>query len=302
MNKRIFSVLAFAIAVSAIASFLLYRLISAKLLSSATPATVRMMVAARKLEVGTLLKESDVKVTESAGKLPPGALSNLKDIEGRGVISDIFEGEPILDGRLAPIGAGAGLAATIPPGMRAVAVRVNEVVGVAGFVSPGQHVDILIAGNPPGGVNASLGTQTKTLLQNISVLSAGQNIQKDPEGKPVTVQVVNLLVTPEQAEILSLASNETRIQLILRNPLDKETTKTPGTAIANLFSGNVGLARQPAAAVPTAPRPVVQRKVVPAPPPVVVPEPPRPAPPITIEVYTGKTKADVKFAVKEDKP
>jgi len=100
-----------------------------------------------------------------------------------------------------------------------------------------MRVDILIAGNPPGQTSASLGMLSKTLLQNIEVLSAGQNIQKDAEGKPVAVTVVNLLVTPEQAEILSLASNETRIQLVLRNPLDNEKKQTPGTTVANLFSG-----------------------------------------------------------------
>ena len=118
--------------------------------------------------------------------------------------------------------------------MRACAVKVNEIVGVAGFVVPGMRVDVLIAGTLPGADRRS-DTQVKTILQNIEVLSAGQNYQKDAEGKPVTVQVVNLLVTPDQAEILSLASNETRIQLVLRNPLDKEVAKTIGTAVTEPF-------------------------------------------------------------------
>ena len=118
---------------------------------------------------------------------------------GRGVITPIFAKEPIIESRLAPKGAGGGLAAMIPPGMRAVPVRVNEVVGVAGFVVPGMRVDVLISGNRPNG-DATLGTLTKTLLQNIEVLSAGTDFKKDAEGKPVQVQVVNLLVTPEQAE------------------------------------------------------------------------------------------------------
>ena len=127
----------------------------------------------------------------------------------------------------------------IPPGMRAVAVRVNEVVGVAGFVVPGMRVDVLISGNKPGGDN-ELGTVTKTLLQNLEVLSAGQDYKKDAEGKPIAVQVVNMLVTPEQAEQLSLASNQTAIQLILRNPLDHDVAKTPGTALSYLFTGMKG--------------------------------------------------------------
>ena len=117
--------------------------------------------------------------------------------------------------------------------MRAVAIRVNEIVGVAGFVVPGMRVDVLISGSPPGA--AALGGVTKTLLQNLEVLSAGQNFQKDAEGKPVSVQVVNLLVTPEQAEMLSLASTQTTIQLVLRNPLDNDVAKTTGSAVSQLF-------------------------------------------------------------------
>ncbi len=120
--------------------------------------------------------------------------------------------------------------------MRAVAVRVNEVVGVAGFVVPGQRVDVLVLGTPPGNPG-NLGMITKTILQNIEVLSAGQDIQKSSEGKPVTVQVVNVLVTPEQAEVLSLISTDMRIQLILRNPLDTKETQTTGTNAASIFSG-----------------------------------------------------------------
>jgi len=120
--------------------------------------------------------------------------------------------------------------------MRACAVKVDEVVGVAGFVTPGMRVDVLVSGNPPGPTNTDEGPKVKTLLQNVEVLSAGTDIQKDNEGKPQQVQVVNLLVTPEQAELLSLASNQTRIQLVLRNPLDTEVTHPPGSAMANLFS------------------------------------------------------------------
>src|SRR5262249_39189300 len=143
---------------------------------------------------------------------------------------------PIIESRLAPKGAGGGLAAMIPKGMRAVAIHVNEVVGVAGFVVPGMRVDVLISGNKPGGDN-SAGTLTRTLLQNLEVLSAGQDCRKGTEGKPIQVPVVNLLVTPEQAEQLSLASAQTTIQLVLRNPLDHEVARTPGTAVGLLFNG-----------------------------------------------------------------
>lgn len=298
MNKRLLSVLAFALVISAVASWVLYRLIVTKLSANAKPAIAQVVVASHNLELGTLLKDSDVKLVDWNGPEPKGALGSSSDAIGRGVVAAIYEGEPILETRLASKGAGGGLAATIPPGMRAVSIRVNDVGGVSGFVRPGARVDVLIAGTPPGGSNG-LGTVTKTLLQNMEVLSAGQDMQKDAEGKPVSVPVVNLLVTPEQAETLSLASNEMRIQLVLRNPLDTQTVKTPGTAVSNLFTGDTGLPQQarpepkpvakPAAKAP--PKPVVAQ--VAAPPKVVVP--------LTVEVITGTSRAETKFKPDEGK-
>jgi len=283
MTKRLLMVVAFAIVISAVASLLLYRVIITQMASGSKAPEARLVVAAHSLQTGDLIKESDVKIADWSGPIPKGAMSRPEDAIGRGTIEPILADEPLVDSRIAPRGAGAGLAAIIPAGMRAVAVRVNDVVGVAGFVTPGMHVDVLIAGNPPGGNPA--GTLTKTLLQNIEVLSAGQNLQKDAEGKPISVPVVNMLVTPEQAEILSLASNETRIQLILRNPTDTAVTKTPGTAIAYLFYGN------PPPVVPRSPAPVKAKAVAPAPP----PPPPPPKQPLVIEVIHGIKKAEATF-------
>jgi pilus assembly protein CpaB len=222
----------------------------------------------------------------------------------------MYSGEALVDSRLAAKGAGGGLAATIPPGMRAVAIRVNEVVGVSGFVLPGMHVDIIIAGNPPH-EGVAVGTMTKTILQNIEVLSAGSNIQHDTDGKPVSVAVVNLLVTPEQAEVLSLASSEMRLQLVLRNPMDKEIAKTTGTAVANLFSGASGLPVDPAPAPASEPRKRVKKEKPAEPPPppppapvvvVAPPPPPAPPPPITVEVFHGTKKTESSFPGQEKKP
>ncbi|MEK7404732.1 MAG: Flp pilus assembly protein CpaB [Acidobacteriota bacterium] len=287
MNKRFLSVLAFALLVSAGASYLVYRMIGRRVGSAPAPVTSRVVVATRSLPVGTLIRDPDVRLADWMGPVPAHALLKTEEVIGRGVVATIYETEPILDSRLAPRGAGAGMAATIPPGMRAVAVRVNEVVGVAGFVVPGMRVDVLISGNPPGAAQA-IGTQTRTILQNIEVLSAGQNIQKDAEGKPVTVPVVNLLVTPEQAEVLSLASNEARIQLVLRNPLDTKEAKTPGTAISYLFGGQRAGAPARAGARPA-------RAAVKATPPAAVKE--TPPPPLLVEVLHGATKTEVKFPV-----
>ncbi len=294
MNRRFVAVLAFALVVSAIATLLFYRLISARLASSPKVVVTEVLVAARTMPVGTLIRDADVKTASWPGSIPQGAILKKEDALNRGVVASIYENELLIESRLAPKGAGAGLAATIPTGKRAVAVRVNEVVGVAGFVVPGMRVDVLISGMPPGAPQ-NLGTQSKTLLQNIEVLSAGQNIQKDAEGKPITVPVVNLLVTPEQAEILSLAGSATSIQLVLRNPMDTEIAKTPGTAVARLFSGQTLGLPKPAGA-----KPVVRRLPVVAPPPQVKKEAP---PPIVVEVLHGKTKAETTFKpTPEEKP
>src|SRR5215470_17975732 len=177
MNQRLFSVLIFAFVVSAGASLLLYRLIASRVTANAKQPTSQVLVAARNLELGTLIRDSDLKMADFSGALPRGALLRKEDVVGRGVVAAIYDGEPIVETRLAAKGAGAGLAATIPAGMRAVAVRTNEVVGVSGFVVPGMRVDVLVAGNPPN-AKADVGTISKTLLQNIEVLSAGQNFQK----------------------------------------------------------------------------------------------------------------------------
>ncbi|HWZ31305.1 MAG TPA: Flp pilus assembly protein CpaB [Bryobacteraceae bacterium] len=291
MNKRLVSVLVFALVVSAAASLVVYRLIMSQMTSSAKVSGAKVVVATHNLQNGALIKDIDVKIADWGGPVPTGAFTKTEDVVGRGVIEPIYDGEPLLESRVAQKGAGAGMAATIPSGMRAVAVRVNDVVGVAGFVTPGMRVDILIAGNPPGPGAQAVGTQTKTLLQNVEVLSAGQNIQKDAEGKPVSVPVVNLLVTPDDAEILSLASNETRIQLVLRNPTDKETVTTRGTAVAYLFNG-----RDMKPPAPAKTRPVAAPRPAPLPP-QAAPAPERVN--ITVEVIHGSKKSETKF--QEDK-
>jgi pilus assembly protein CpaB len=180
----------------------------------------------------------------------------------------------------------------IPPGMRAVAIRVNDVVGVAGFVTPGMRVDVLISGNAGGTGNNNLGTVTKTMLQNMEVLSAGQDYKKDSEGKPVLVQVVNLLVTPEQAEMLTLAATQTTIQLVLRNPMDREVSKTSGTAVGILFRGGKMAASDSPIPVVARARvaPVIVKKADPPPPPAAKKEPP-----FVMQIISGNVKKEVTF-------
>jgi len=284
MNRRLLTILLSAFVIAAVCAFLVYRVVGSSLASAThQSATTKVVAAAIDLKLGTLLTPANLTTIEIAGPLPKGAILKPEQAVGRGVIADIYQGEPILDARLAPVGSGGGLAATIPEGFRACAVKVDDVVGVAGFVTPGMRVDVLISGNPPSEVNAAstTGQKVKTLLQNIQVLSAGTDIQKDTEGKAKPVQVVNLLVTPEQAEILSLASSQTHIQLVLRNPLDTQIASTSGTVVSNLFADKNTAPKARAVSAPVAKKS---------------------APPVfTIEVINGSTKSDQKFATPEGK-
>jgi pilus assembly protein CpaB len=286
MNKRLLTILLLAFVIAGACSFLVYKMVGNKL-GAASPAGTRVVAAAADIKIGTLLAPANLTTIEISGTPPKGAILDPKNALNRGVVADIYQGEPILDNRLAPVGSGGGLAATIPTGMRAIAVKVDDIVGVAGFATPGMHVDVLASGTPPGNNGgdtrqAQLGILTKTILQNITVLSAGVSMQKDPEGKPQSVQVVNLLVTPEEAETLSLMTTGVKIQLVLRNPLDTKTDPVEGTAMGNIF-----------AAQNIAPPPhvgkVAVKKAAPA------------AQPFSIEVINGSKRSEEKFASPEAK-
>lgn len=288
MNKRLSRILFLAFIIAAVCSYLVYRVAGRQMNAPAPQQTSKILVATHDLVIGSVLHDADVKQGEWVGAAPKGAIVAKDAALNRGVTSTLYEGEPIFESRLAAAGSGGGLAATIRPGMRACAIKVDDVVGVAGFVVAGMRVDVLVSGTSPGGTTLD-GPQVKTVLQNIEVLSAGTNIQKDNEGKPVQVPVVNLLVTPEQAEILSLASNMTRIQLVLRNPLDTDTTKTPGVGMTSLFSE--GGRPKPAAPVK---RTVVAKTA--SAPPGISPQPPRT---FLVEVMNGGKRSEAKFTGSE---
>ena len=239
MNRRLLTILLIAFFIAGFCAWLVYRLVGVRVAASKPAATAHVVAAAKDIPLGAVLTTADLTTITISGSAPKGAILKTEDAVGRGVISEIYQGEPILESRLAGVGSGGGLAPAIPDGMRACAVKVDEVVGVSGFVIPGMRVDVLVSGIPPTGPgsNNTQIMETQTLLQNIEVLSAGTDIAKDAEGKPQQVQVVNLLVTPEQAESLSLASNGLKIQLVLRNPLDTQIAKVPPTAMNNIFTG-----------------------------------------------------------------
>jgi pilus assembly protein CpaB len=253
MNKRLLTILLLAFVIAGACAFLVFRVIGNRLGAPAI-STSKVVAAAGDIKIGTVLAATNLTTVDIEGSAPKGAFleKDKNTLIGRGVVSDLYQGEPIIESRLAPPGMGGGLAPTIPNGMRAMAVKVDDVVGVAGFATPGMHVDVL--SSVPVRVLDNQASQqentiVKTILQNIEVLSAGINIQKDAEGKPQQVQVVNLLVTPEQAETLSLAStgaNGTKIQLVLRNPLDTKTQDVQETSEGNIFgSPNVPATTKP---------------------------------------------------------
>lgn len=306
MNKRFVGVLIFAFVVASAASLLLYRLLINRPQSSkaAGPVMTQIVVANKDLETGSVLKAEDVKLADWSGPVPAGALVKVDGPDGavgRGVLVPMVAKEPVLTSRLALAGAGGGLTAQIPKGMRAVAIRINDVTSVSGFVGAGTHVDVLISGQRPAG-NGNLGTITRTVLQDLEVLSAGQELKKDAENKPVMVPTVNLLVTPDQAEQLSLASS-LGIQLVLRNPLDRDIAKTSGTSMKNLFDGGRLDLRQASITPVADDGEVHQRPVRKAPQPRVVTAsvvqevvaPKKPEPPAMMEIVSGTKKTEIKF-------
>jgi pilus assembly protein CpaB len=290
MNKRFFGVLIFAFVLATGGGLLTYRsLVSRAPATKAVEPTNRIVVASHDMDAGAIVRDADVQLSEWTGAIPTGASAHPTDFVGRGVVTAVYAREAMIDSRLAPKGAGGGLAAMIPEGMRAFAVRVNDVAGVAGFVTPGMRVDVLINGNSPGG-NPALGTLARTLLQNVEVLSAGQEYKKDSEGKAMVSQVVTLLVTPDQAEKMSLATNQTTVQLVLRNPVDRKLSQPPGSALAYLFSGITPAKAPEAPRAASAPKPAVVKQAEAAPPP-----PPQKPEPFSMRITMGTATTVTKF-------
>ncbi|HKW67024.1 MAG TPA: Flp pilus assembly protein CpaB [Terriglobales bacterium] len=217
MNRnRLLLIGILALGVGALVSYMVYTTLR-RTVATVKQANTQVVVAALDLQVGAKLEDKDLQEIRLPGaNLPQGYFQNKADVLGRGVVVPIAKGEFILPSKLAAENAGAGLPSLIPPGMRAVSVRVNEVVAVAGFVIPGTRVDVLLTGNPRG-TDEPL---TTTVLENVEVLAAGQKLQRSSQGEPQSVPVITLLVSPEDAQKLTMASSEGHIQLALRNPLD----------------------------------------------------------------------------------
>ncbi len=286
MDRRFLTVLGVSLVFALVVSSIFYQLTAraGNGPKKAEPSEQKdIVISARPLGIGVTVKPGDVKLGKIAAEsFPKGGFAKVEEVIDRPVISNILLDEALLEGRLAARGSGLGLAPIIPVGMRGVSVHVNDVAGVAGFVLPGMRVDVLVTGRPPSADSAV----TNTCLQNILVLSAGQTIQADSKGGAIQAPTVTLLATPDQAEILTLANSEGRIQLILRNGSDQTIEKTSGRHVGELYGMKAKKLNEPS----DAPRPRPMRVAVAAPPPpVAVPLPP--PPPDQVVVIRGNQRS-----------
>jgi pilus assembly protein CpaB len=276
MNRsRLLMIGALALALGLFVSFTVYNRLRSG--GSGNEPSAEIVVAANDVMVGTKLEEHDVRLARfNQTSLPSGVFTRKAQVVGRGVVLPISRGEFILPSKLAAENAGAGLPSLIPPGMRAVSVRVNDVVSVAGFVQPGTRVDVLLTGNP----GASGERQTTTVLENVAVVAVGKSLERNATGDSQVAQVITLLVSPDDGQRLALAGQEGRIQLSLRNPLDTRKQELGATRESSLYPGG-------AAAATTQAKPKTHKTSST----VVVP----PSQVYTVEMIRGSKRDETKF-------
>ena len=282
MNRsaRLLVVLLVALAAAAAASYSIYRVVRQIPVREVQVSSVKAVVAARRVEVGTMLGKGDLKLVDWPASSPvPGAFTDAAAVEGRGTIAALAENEVITDAKLAAAGSGAGLPPQIPIGMRAISVKVNEVIGVAGFVVPGTRVDVLVTVSAAG----QRDSMSRLVVSNLQVLTAGTRYDQEKsreDGKAIQSTVVTLLATPEDSERIALAQNEGRINLVLRNPLDTDPVVTQGAKLASLVG-------------PPTPPPVEKqvkgRRIMVA---MAPPPPPPPPKPYTVEAIRGAKRTE----------
>jgi pilus assembly protein CpaB len=236
-RTRTLVVLAIALVTATVASYGVYRAVQRIPYREVEVASVQAVVANTHLPVGTLVTKDQVKLVSWPSRSQvPGAFHSIDQVVNRGLLTAVAENEPITESKLAPAGAGAGLSPTIPAGMRAISVKVNEVIGVAGFVIPGSKVDVLVTVDENGSAGART-SMSRAVVSNVEVLTAGTRFDQEKaqaDGKPIPTTVVTLLATPDDAEKIALASTEGKIMLTLRNPLDAIPTDTRGVRLASL--------------------------------------------------------------------
>ena len=275
-RNRTIVVVLISLTMASVAAFAMYQVVQRMPVREVEVANYHVVVASKALTMGTRLTEHDLKVVAWPSSSPvAGSHPDLKEIVDRGLLDSVAENEPLTEDKLAPIEAGAGLSPSIPEGMRAMSVKVNEVVGVAGFVVPGTKVDVLVT------LRRNDESMTRTVVSNVQVLTAGTRYDqaKAKDGEPIPSTVVTLMVTPQDAEKITLAQTEGQVMLALRNPLDTQQTDTQGIRSAALLG-------QPA------PAPVIKTAAKAAPRAVAV-QPPAPAPKIyTVEAIRAAKRTE----------
>jgi pilus assembly protein CpaB len=277
MNRNRLLLIGFvALILGAFVSFVVYRSLLSRTTSKAPPGE-EVVVAAEDLQVGTKIEDKDIRLVRFPSvDLPAGCYHQRTKVVGRGVVLPISRGEFILTNKLAGENAGSGLQSLIPPGMRAISVRVNDTTSVSGFVLPGTRVDVLLTGNPQG----SNEQQTTTVLENVAVIATGTRLERNSAGEAQSAPVVTLLLSPDDAQRLTLATSQGHIQLALRNPLDTKQESISAVRANSLYK----FAPEP---TPTAPRSKPRHVAVQAPPSIPTA--------YTVEVYKGDKKEEDKF-------
>jgi pilus assembly protein CpaB len=304
-NKRLVVVLGGAVVFGLLAAVSVSRYLSN---AQANPRSINTVVVAKvDIPLGeTVVAEQLASVQLPAAAVPDGSFDTTEKVVGRVAVTNIAAREPVTDFKLAPVGSTGGLSAVIPEGFRAMTVKVDDVVGVSGFLRPGTMVDVLTVIDKPDQGIAQREPISKIVLQNVKVLASGQNIDKPKDAREAeTVKAVTLQVTPEQAEKLALASTEGKLRLVMRNAIDQGDEQTQGIDRRTLLTGERAApapepgslkSEQPARVAP-APAPVYHRRraalpreeqpsAAPAPPP-----PPRPS----VEMIQGAKKSTVEF-------
>ena len=281
MNPRFLLALAISAAVALVVSGLFYQIAVRDQASDTEEVTMtEVVVATKDLNIGATIGPADLRMESwPSNKMAEGAFTEMDDLIDRVPIGRILANEPIVERRLAEPGSGFGLAPKVPLGMRALSVRVNDVIGVAGFVLPEARVDVLVTGNPRG--DPKDGRMTKTILSNVRVISAGENLEPDASGRPQRVAVVTLLVSPEQAELLTLAGSQGQLQMVLRNSRDEDVTETKGVREPEIFFAKLQQPKKVVRPRPR-PRPIVQVAAPPA--------------PVQLEVIRGNQRSVESFA------
>jgi pilus assembly protein CpaB len=284
MNRttRTIVVVCVATAISAVASFGVYTAVRSIPVREVEVAHAYVAVAARSLGMGSRIEAKDVKLVAWPSSNPvPGGFSTIESVVKRGLIASVVENEPLTDSKLAPLEAGAGLPPSIPAGMRAMSVKVDEVIGVAGFVVPGTRVDLVVTVRK---IRNDDEPMSRTVVSNVLVLTAGTKFdqEKAKDGQPQPSTVVTLAVLPSDAERIALASSEGKISLALRNPMDVLPTETPGIKVTALMRG-------------TGPEPVLdvtKERMVPARRPVVVVQAPAASSIYTVETIRAAKRGE----------